>query len=652
MAKKNLKFSEERMIDEIRGLSLDMVNNANLEYSNMLISSAPFMYTLFKNNLVYDMDKPRWINRDRFILSTPKVSALMYATMYATSETFTLDELKSYGSLNSMLSTYPEYNLDRMIENTVTRDGEGIAFAVGSAMASKYLGDTYNTKKVELFNYNTYCLCSHNDLTEGITYEAITQAGLYKLDNLILIYDSIGHDDNGKITDLFLSLDWNVFNVKNNENLSEIDKALDNANKSTKPALIILNTNIKKDSIYEIHDKSNDKLTKEELSSMKEYLEIPSEYYVTESFVRESISETKDRNSDNYAEWYSDYETISHELKEDEVEKLNDLINNEKITLKVDTLVDIEKLFIDKPLIDINYQIMNVISSFLPHFLGIANSQVKKTKCYLKNKGDFSSDNYIGKNILTHSKENAMSSISLGIASSNIRVFTSGYLSTLPKMLSSIESSAMMNLPVTYIFTHDTFMNNLPGSINKPVMELSILRSIPNLNVYRPCDHKELLGCWNLILGSNKPSVLILSDKVSDQYKFTSIGEVSEGGYVISEVKNKLDLILIASGSEVSLAMKLKKELLKNFIEARIVSMPNIDAFIKNDKHYQNQVLPKGYKRMFVEFSNDPSIYRLVKDKEDIINISDYVKDGSMDELLLDYELDIPSLIIRIKDSI
>ena len=179
-----------------------------------------------------------------------------------------------------------------------------------------------------------------------------------------------------------------------------------------------------------------------------------------------------------------------------------------------------------------------------------------------------------------------------------------------------------------------------------------MLRTIPNLDVYRPCDYKELIGAWQLILKNKKPSALIISKDHTESYKYTSTEEIAFGGYVISEVKSRLDVIIIASGKEVTLAMKLKQELLKSFIEARIVSMPNINEFLKQPVEYQNQVLPKGYKRMVIEFSNDPTYYKLVKNTDDIININQFGKSGTNEELLSEFELDITSIIIKIKNNI
>ena len=277
---------------------------------------------------------------------------------------------------------------------------------------------------------------------------------------------------------------------------------------------------------------------------------------------------------------------------------------------------------------------------------------IKEVKTYLDNKGDLTPKDLLGRNILFAGRNEAMGSIANGLALSGFRPFVSTHMNMATKVMASIKMSALMNLPVTYIFTHDTILIGQDGVTHQPIEQLAMLRTIPNLAVYRPCDYKELIGSWNLILKNNRPAALVISKYPTESYKYTSIEETELGGYVISEVKNRLDLILIASGSEVTLAMKIKQELLKNFIETRIVSMPNINDFFKQSKEYQNQVLPKGYKRMVLELSNDPTVYRLVKNEEDVININSFGKSGTKEEILQEFELDLSSIIIKIKNNL
>lgn len=654
------KINEKRMIDDIRLLSLDMINNAKSGHPGIALSAAPMIYTLFANHMVYDLDNPNWCNRDRFIMSAGHGSALLYATQYAITEDFTIEELKKFRHINSSTKGHPELNIDKRIEATTGALGQGFATAVGMSLAEKHLESKYNTKKITLFNYNIYVLCSDGDLMEGISYEAATLAGNYKLNNLIVLYDAnkmtldgpLDKEYNDRLADMYVALGWNVLVVKNGDKISEINKALNEANKSKLPTLIIVNTILGKNSLYENTNKIHGKLDSDDLEEIRTKLKGTAPFTVDEENMQNIRKKVRERNAGVYAEWVQDYKKYQSEVSDKEIENLNDLINNEDIILNLDKVIDREKLFLDKPMRDINFQIMNVISAFIDRFIGGSADLSSSTKTYLKNGGDYSASNYRGKNISFGIRENAMGAILNGLALTNIRCFGSTFLTFADYLKPSIRNTAIMNLPVTYIFTHDSILIGQDGKTHQPIEQLAMLRTIPNLDVYRPCDYKELIGAWQLILKNKRPSALVISKKPTESYKYTSTEEIALGGYVISEVKNRLDVILIASGSEVTLAMKLKQELLKNFIEARIVSMPNINEFLQQPKEYQNQVLPKGYKRMVIEFSNDPTYYKLVKNEEDIINLKTFGKSGTEEELLQEFELDLASIIIKIKNSI
>lgn len=646
------KYNENAFINDIRLLALNMAYKSKITYNNSILSVVPILYTLYKDHLVFDVDKPEWCNRDRLVLSNGNASLALYATLYTALGKYKQEDLEEYGSYKSNLSVYPSYDLDKSIEVTTTSSGEGLSMAIGMAIAEKNLESLYNKKKITLFNYNIYSLCNYRDLTSASGLESASVCSKYNLDNLIILYDAINREDNNKIMDMYLSMDFNVILVKNSSKLSEVSKALDSANKNRRPTLIIFESNEDKNSAYEIGNKILGSIKEEDMKRLTDILTVEDKKYNFEEAIKLYRQEIKERNVDNYSLWYQDYEEFAKTYNPDDLEKFNDYINNENITLDLEKVIDMDKLFTDKSLLDINYQIMNVISTFIPYFMGISLGDAVLTKAYLKGKGNYEEDNYTGRNIDLDNMISSSGGIMNGMTLTNMLVFTGTTLSNLDKMIPSIKTSAIMNLPVTYIFTHDTFLNEQNGIINKPVNELTILRSIPNLNVYRPADYKELIGVWDLVLKSKKPTAIILSNNKPESFKFTSIDEVKYGGYVISEVKNKLDLILIASGSELSLAMRLKKELIKNYIESRIVSMPNIDLFLKQDEEYRRQVLPRGYKKIYIEFSNDTSPLKLVSKTDDIININDYIKDGNESDILTDMELDITSLVIKIKDSI
>ena len=654
------KYNEKKMVDEIRLLSLDMINKAGSGHPGIALSAAPMLYTLFANHMVFDLNNPNWCNRDRFVLSAGHGSALLYATLYATTGDYTMEELKKFRHINSTTPGHPELNLSKRIEVTTGALGQGFATAVGMAIAEKYLEEKYNTKKTTLFNYNIYCLCGDGDLMEGISYEAASFAGINKLNNLIVLYDankmtldgSLDKEYNDRIADMYVALGWEVLSVKDGNKVSEIDKALDAANKSKKPVLIIVNTILGKFSEYENTNKIHGKLHEEDLDQIRVKLNGERPFYVTEENLIKLRNDVKSRNDSVYEEWYEDYKKYISTLSDKELDALNEYLNDEEILLNLDTVIDKEKLFTDKPMRDINFQVMNVISAFVDRFIGGTADLSSSTKTYLKNGGNFSPENYKGKNISFGVREHAMGAMLNGIALTNFRCFGSTFLTFADYLKPAIRNSALMNLPVTYVFTHDSILIGQDGATHQPIEQLAMLRSIPNFDVYRPCDYKELIGSWNLILKNKRPAALIVSKNPTESYKYTSSEETSLGGYVISEVKTRLDLILIASGSELTLAMKIKQELLKNFIEARIVSMPNINEFFRQSKEYQNQVLPKGYKRMVLEFSNDPTLYRLVKNDEDIINMSTFGKSGTPEEILQEFELDIASIIIKIKNNL
>jgi len=655
------KLNDKKMIKDIRSLSLDMINEAGSGHPGISLGAAPILYALYTYHLNFDLNKNDWCNRDRFILSAGHASSLLYATLFCVDEsTYNINDLKNYRNLYSHTPGHPEYNLKYKIECTTGPLGQGLATAVGIAMAGKYLNENFKNKKIELFDYKTYVLCSDGDLMEGVSYESASLASKFKLDNLIVLYDSNGvtldgeldEDYSENISNMYADLGWNVSYVKNGENIREINKAINDAKKSTAPSLIVINTTIGKYSKYEGTNKIHGKLEQDDYLEIKKELERTEKWdydKVNLALYRQSIN---DRLEDKYKEWHEDYEEYCKTIDEKKLNFLNSIINNEKITLQLDRVIDTDKLFVDRDFRDVNYQIMNVISAFLPNFIGGSADVVTSTKTYLKGKEDFGEDNYLGKNIAFGVREHASGAILNGLALCNLKVFASYYLSFADYLKPSIRMSAMMNLPVTYIFTHDSILVGRDGATHQPVEQLAMLRSIPNFNVYRPSDYKELIGTWNEILTSAKPCALILPRGHVTVQEFTNPAGIEYGGYIISEVKKSLDVILIATGSEVGYACELKEELLKNYIEARVVSMPNIKNFLKQDEEYQNEVLPKGYKKIVLEFSNDPSWYQLLEKNDEFIGINSFGASGGEEDLLKEFELDLHSIVIHIKNNL
>ena len=655
------KVNDKKMINNIRSLALDMINEAGSGHPGIALGAAPIIYTLFTNHLNFDLNKKDWCNRDRFVMSAGHGSALLYAMLYCVNENdYNINDLKNFRNLYSHTPGHPEYNLNYRIESSTGPLGQGFANAVGMAMAGKFLDSNFSDKKISLFDYYVYALVSDGDLMEGISYEAASLASKFNLDNLIVLYDSNGVTLDGDTEDnysdniaaIYDDLDWEVLVVKKGESIKEINKAINTAKKSSKPTLIVVNTTIGTYSKYEGTNKIHGRLEQDD------YLEIKEELGYKEKWECDKVNLTlyrqaiKDRVDGNFNDWYNDYENYIKDIDEKKLNMLNSIINNDNITLQLDKVIDTEKLFVDRDLRDINYQIMNVISAFIPSFIGGSSDVIGSTKTYLKGKEDFSADNYSGKNIAFGVREHAMGAILNGMALCGLRVFGSCFLAFSDYLKPAIRMSAMMNLPVTYIFTHDSILVGQDGSSHEPVEQLAMLRSIPNFKVYRPADYKELIGCWNEILEQAKPCALILPRGHVETQEFTNPAGIKYGAYIISEVKKSLDVILVASGTEVGLAMNLKDELLKNYIEARVVTVPNLENFLSQGKDYINEVLPKEYKKVVIEFSNDASWYKLLNLDDDFICVNNFGKSGNEEDILKDFELDIPSLVMRIKNDV
>ncbi len=656
-----MKLNEKRMVNDIRLLALDMIDSAASGHPGIALGAAPTLFTLFTYHLKFDLERKEWCNRDRLVISAGHGSALLYATLFYCLDEYNIEELKNFRKIGSPLSGHPEYNLNNRIEMTTGPLGEGFATSVGMAIAEKNLEATFNRKKNTLFDYYIYCLCSDGDLMEGISYEAASLAGTLGLDNLIVLYDSNNVTADGArdksftedVASRFDSMGWEVIYVKNGDSVADISSAIDKAKKSKCPVLIEINTTIGKYSKYEGTNKVHSgALEKEDLENIRLSLKGDKPFTYDETCRNDLLRFIKEGTEDYYREWYSEYEMYIANSTDSEKDSLNLIIDNEDISLDIESVIDASKIFEDKPMRDINYQIMNVIGTFIQSFLGGSADLLCSTKTYLKGKKELTEDNYAGRNIYFGVRENAMAAIANGLALSNLRPYVSTFLAFSDYMKPSIRLSAMMHLPVTYIFTHDSIRVGEDGPTHQPIEQLGMLRSIPEFTVYRPCDYKELIGSWTNILKEGGPCALVLPRGRTETMKYTSAKKVIRGGYIISEVKTRLDLIIIATGSEVSLAIKIKEELLKNYIEARVVSMPNLNIFLKQSKDYQEQVLPTGYRRMVIELSNDANWFKLISSEEDFIGVTKFGKSGSEEDVLNYFEYDIQDLVIKIKNSL
>ena len=645
---------DRETLANIKTLALDMINEANSGHPGIVLSASPIIYTLYKYHL--NPINPNWYNRDRFIMSSGHGSALLYATLFMCGYDLTLDDLKKFRSINSKTPGHPEYNVTPGVECTTGPLGEGIATAVGIALGEKILKEKakLNNKK-SLIDFNTYVLVSDGDLMEGISYEACSLAGTLKLNNLIILYDSNnmsldGTTDNTfkeAVKDRFEALGFDTFKVSDGNSIKQLNLEITKAKRSKKPAFIEIKTHLgygsKLQDTKEVHGTP---LTKEDLFQLKKKLSIPNEpFYVDEDKKQDLISFIANRVGDKYNNFVNLYNV---EIKSNLDTKYKDI----KFFFEDETygISNINwKNTNTKSLRNINKYVMNMISKNIPSFIGGSADVSSSTKTYIDDSSDIAYKNYKGKNIHYGVREQASSAISNGLALLNFRPFISTFLAFSDYLKPGIRMSALMNLPVTYIFTHDSIAIGKDGPTHEPVEQLTALRDIPNLCVYRPVDLKETIGSYQSILSHNNPSALIISRGNTNSINSTSATNTQKGGYVIREVDNYI-ATLVASGTDLITALKISYALEKKNINVRVVSMPSLDIFLKQTKEYKESILKD--KKIIVIEASTALHYTKITDYKYIINVEEFGTSASSEDVLEYANFDIASIYKKVYNLI
>lgn len=659
---KNQEFNEMdyKAIANIKGLALDMINNANSGHPGIALSCAPIIYSIYAHHLINDPKNPKFINRDRFIMSAGHGSSLLYATLFMCGYNITIDDLTKFRSINSKTPGHPEYNLDIGVEMTTGPLGQGIASSVGFAIAEKFLNNRYLYKKDKsLIDHYTYVLVGDGDLMEGVSYEALSIAGNLSLGKLIVLYDSnyMTLDNDTKNTfkedvlKRFEAMNWDTYKVGDGNNLEELNSAIERAKTILdKPSIIevktILGYGSKLENTNIVHGKP---LDEEDIINIKKNLglrEIP--FTVLQdaySYVNDLIDK---RVKNNIRKYESNLKKVLPNVKEEykhEIEKLmnNDLsINISDLAFDVDSLSNMSGR-------DISHNVLNEVLNEKNLVMGGSCDVSSSTKVYLDNSGDFTNDNLSGRNILFGVREHAMGAILNGITLSGIRTFGSTFLTFSDYLKPSIRMAAMMKLPIIYIFTHDTVEIGEDGMTHQAVEQLVGLRSIPNVEVYRPYDMNEIIGSYKCAVNNLfGPSIIIISKDKIDTVSNTSINDVMRGAYIIKDYED-LDGVIISTGKEVSYALEVSNNLCNKGINLRVVSMPSVERFIKENKKYRDKILPEELKRIVIEFSSSYSWYRFIKDEECMFNVNNFGLSGNNKDILKEFNLDVDTLIDKIE---
>lgn len=629
------KKLEEKIIGEIKSLGLDMIEEAGSGHPGIVLGAAPILYTLFLEHLRFAPEVPDFYNRDRFIMSAGHGSSLLYSVLYFAGYDISLDDLKSFRRLNSKTPGHPEYMKTPGVEMTTGPLGQGFATAVGCAIAEKHTASLINNKE-KVIDYNIYCLCGDGDLMEGVSYEAASLAGSLKLNNLIVLYDSNKVTLDGKTENVFdediaarfESMNWNV--LFTSDSVEDINNALIKAKSADKPTLIEVITTIGKGSLLAGSNKVHSgPLGEEEVSKIKTSLgvrDIP--FTISNEAVEEFRNYIKERNKDLIV----DFDTKLETLESDEVSLLNKLMDKDK-SIKL-TSLDYNKPDDNEELLRISAKkVLNSYATISPLIIGGNADVSSSTKMYLNELSPFSKDNYKGRNINFGVREHAMAAIANGLALAGYRPFVSTFLSFSDYLKPALRLSALMNLPVTYIFTHDSISIGQDGPTHQPVEQLVSLRATPNLEVFRPADSNEVIGSFKTIFENNKPSCLILGRDKIKILETTSISATSKGAYIVHNEERKLDGIIIATGEEVTLALSVMKLLKEKGYDLRVISMPSIERYNLLTAEEKEELFPVGAKKFVIEKGSSYSWYSFVYKDSYLFTLDKFGTSGTKEEV-------------------
>ncbi len=592
---------DELSIATIRSLCIDMINRAKSGHPGMALGSAPILYTLYTRHLIANPEDPSWINRDRFVLSSGHASSLLYAMLHLCGYKITIDDLKKFRQLGSITPGHPEYGLTPGVDATSGPLGQGISQAVGMAVAERMVSHQYIHGDL-LCSHYTYCLCGDGCLEEGISHEAISFAGLQKLNKLILIYDSnnvtldgaLNLSSNDDQIARFKAAGWNTIEVKDGNNVNEIDNAIILAKKSKdKPTLILVHTIIGFGSINQGTNKVHGSpLGLEDGKHAKEIYNFDHpEFFVPEE-VRNHFKDTFIKRGTEANVCYQEEFVSCREKNKVDAKRFYELVIRNNVSnylpKEMPTVTD-EFISTRKA----SGKALNDYALALPNLVGGSADVASSVVTNVTGNIDFMPLKRNGRNINFGIREFAMASIANGmLLHGGVKPYVGSFLVFSDYMKAAIRMSALTKLPSIYLFSHDSIALGEDGPTHQPIEQLAMLRAIPNLNVIRPADEMETYASWQIALRSkNTPTAIILTRQEVTNMSTTSLEGVLKGAYTVSDVKGKADFILLATGSEVSLALNAKPLLAKQGINVKVVSMPCQELFDKQDAKYKNSVL-------------------------------------------------------------
>ena len=632
------KRNDEIAINAIRCLLLDEIQKANSGHPGMALDIAPAMYALYKYHLVSDPKNPNWINRDRFVLSSGHNSALLYAMLHVAGFDVTIDDLKEFRQLNSRTPGHPEVGVTAGVDAGAGPLGQGIAQAAGMAMAEEKIRASYPDGS-SIMNHYTYCICGDGCLEEGVSQEAISLAGHLALNKLVLIYDentstldgptSNSMSENVKMR--FEAAEWNALEVTDGNDVEAINKAIEEAKTSTKPTIIIVHTLIgygtKNVGSHKTHGsplKADDYLeTKLKFGGSEEAFFVPSEVYevLNESFGKRG------------SEAYQKYQEALKEYANKHPEEYKNFINSFER--------NVDEYSISSPELKESESTRNASERFLhelvakvPFTFGGSADVASSVKTSIPNDPSFSIEHREAKNINFGIREFAMAAAQNGmLLHGGLITYVGSFMVFSDYFKNAIRMACLEKIPAIYLLSHDSVAVGEDGPTHEPIEQLAALRTTPDLDVIRPCDDREMFAAWKLAISSkDHPTALILTRQNLPLEENSSEEKVSNGAYLISKASKEATYEIIASGSEVSLAINAQKLLEEKGIYVDVISMPSTYRFDRLSKEEQKQILslPRN-KRIAIEMASGATWYKYA---DNVISLDEFGRSAPAEEVL------------------
>lgn len=654
---------ELRAINTIRTLSIDAIEKANSGHPGLPMGAAPMAYSLWSKFLKHNPKNPEWFDRDRFVLSAGHGSMLLYSLLHLFGYDVTLDDLKDFRQWGSKTPGHPEYKHTPGVEATTGPLGQGIAMSVGMAMAERHLAAQYNREDYNVIDHYTYALCGDGDLMEGIASEAISLAGHLKLGKLVVLYDSNDISLDGdlhlsfseNVQQKFEAVGWHYLRVEDGTNLEEIAQAIEAALEHTdQPTLIEVKTVIgygspNRAGTSEVHGKP---LGADEMKLVKESYIWPHEEFHVPEDVREHYAAFTRAGQEQEQKWNQLFEayraaypelaqqlelSISNQLPDNWEEHLPHFEVGKKIATRA-----------------ASGEVLNAIAQAVPSVFGGSADLAGSNNTMLKNEQNFSAQDYSGRNIWFGVREHAMGAAMNGIAlHGGLRAYGGTFFVFSDYLRPAIRMAAIQKLPVTYVFTHDSIAVGEDGPTHEPIEQLPSLRVMPGLTVIRPADAHETLAAWKYaMLHTEEPTALVLTRQNLPILAETqdSYDQLAKGAYILSEADGTPDLILLATGSEVSLVLAAKAQLEEEGHKVRVVSMPSWNLFDQQSSEYKAHVLPPTVKkRLAVEMAYPLGWEKYVGDEGDIIGISTFGASAPGEKIMQEYGFSVENVVKKAK---